>query len=268
MARLLRFVSIAVVALAMIAASDTAWAQRGGRGGGPGGPGGPGGMRMPDRTLSMMYGALLNAPTVQKDIDLLDDQKAKIKEIGDKAGEAMKEVFSGMGDMRDLSDEERAKKQEEMMKKMRAQGEKTTKAIEGVLLPDQLKRLRGIALQRMGLMALGDKTVQKDLKMKDEQVAKLKSIRDEAMKKMGELFRPGADRDEMRKKGEAMRKEIEKKTLDVLTADQQKALEKMKGKKLTIPEKEMPRMGFGGGPRGGRPPRGGGNGGGPDRPID
>ena len=41
------------------------------------------------------------------------------------------------------------------MKKMQALGEKTSKAVEGVLLPDQLKRLKGIAVQRMEAMGMG-----------------------------------------------------------------------------------------------------------------
>ena len=63
-----------------------------------------------------------------------------------------RELFSGM---RDLTPEERNAKRAETMKKMQALGEKTTKAIEGVLLPDQLKRLKGIALQRMAAMGMG-----------------------------------------------------------------------------------------------------------------
>ena len=217
-----------------------------------------------------MYGMLLSSPTVQKDLDLVDDQKAKIKEINDKARTAMGELFSGM---RDLTPEERDAKRAENMKKMEALGEKTNKAIEGVLLPDQFKRLKGIALQRMeavgmGAMALGDKTIQKDLNLTDDQIAKIKSIGDDARKKAGELFSSGADRDEMRKKAEEMRKETDKKLMDVLTADQKTTLEKMKGKKLDIPQSEL-RMGFGGGRgRGGRGGGGGGGGGGNPPPVD
>jgi Spy/CpxP family protein refolding chaperone len=215
-------------------------------------------------SLSMMYGMLLNAPTVQKDLDLVDDQKTKLKEINEKTRAAMGEIFAGM---RDLTPEERDAKQADIRKKMEAIGEKNTKEVEGVLLPDQLKRLKGIALQRMAAMnmsaaALADKGIQKDLKLTDDQVAKIQSITDAAMKKMGELFTSGADPSEMRQKGEQMRKDNEKKLLDVLTADQKTAFDKMKGKKLDIPASEL---GFGGG-RGGRGPGGGGPGGGPGGP--
>ena len=260
MIRSLRIVSIAVVSLAALALCDTAWAQPG-----PGG-GGRGFGRMPRMSLSMMYGFLLNAPTVQKDLDLVDDQKAKIKEINEKARTAMGEIFSGM---RDLTPEERDAKRAENMKKMEALGEKTAKEIEGILLPDQLKRLKGIALQRMGLTALSDKGIQKDLKMTTEQVDKIKSIGEDVRKKMGDLFRSGGDPEDMRKKGEELRKETEKKVMDLLTAEQKTALEKMKGKKLDIPASELGMPGFGGrGGRGGRGGGGGGGGGGNPPPVD
>jgi Spy/CpxP family protein refolding chaperone len=261
MMRSLRIVSIVAVSLAALAVADTAWAQPGP---GPGGRG-PGFGGMFRQSVSMMYGMLLNSQTVQKDLDLVADQKAKIKEINDKADAARRELFSGM---RDLTQEERQAKFQENMKKMQDLGEKTAKDVEGVLLPDQLKRLRGIAIQRMGVLALTDKSVQTGLKLTDDQVAKIKSIRDDTMKKMGDLFNSGGSRDEMRKKRQDITKEAEKNAMDVLTADQKTALETMKGKKLNIPDSELRGPGFGG--RGGRRGGGGGGGGGgnPPPPVD
>jgi Spy/CpxP family protein refolding chaperone len=258
MMRSLRFVSVVVVSLAAIAATDSAWAQPGRGGGGRGF--GRGGFTS---SLSMMYPMLLNSATVQKDLDLVADQKAKIKEISDKADAARRELFSGM---RDLTQEERQAKFAESRKKMEEMGEKTNKEIEGVLLPDQLKRLKAIALQRMGVMALSDKTVQKDLKLTNDQTAKIKSIGEDSMKKMGELFSSGLERDEMREKAQELRKAGEKQVMDVLTADQKTALEKMKGKELKIPNSELRMQGFGG--RGGRRGGGGGGGGGNPPPVD
>jgi Spy/CpxP family protein refolding chaperone len=268
MFRSFRIVLIAFVSLAAFALTDTAWAQPG--------PGGPGRMfgRNFNPSLSMMYSMLLNSPTVQKDLDLVDEQKAKLKEATDKARATRREMMSGMGDMSDLTDKERRAKWEEMGKKMQAQGEKDNKIVEGILLPDQLKRLKEIAVQRAGVMALSDKDIQKQLKLSDDQVAKIKSIGEDAMKKMGELFAagPGGDRDTMRKKMDEMRKETEKKVVDVLTADQKTSFEKMKGKTLKIPDSELFGPGFGG--RGGRGGRGGaggggnGGGGGDSRPTE
>jgi Spy/CpxP family protein refolding chaperone len=240
MARVLRCMSIVVVALAALALCTAAWAQPGPGGGGPGFGFGGGNM-----SLSMMWGPLLNSPTVQKDLGLLEDQEAKIKEASEKAQTAMREMRSGMGDP-NLSPEERAEKWREMGKKMQALGEEMKKTVEATLLPKQLERLKGIALQQAGAMALADKDVQHDLKLSDDQIAKIKSIGEESMKKARELFVPGGDREDMRTKMQELRKDAEKQAMYVLTAEQKDSLEKMKGAKLEIPREELRMPGFGG----------------------
>jgi Spy/CpxP family protein refolding chaperone len=191
-------------------------------------------------------------PTVQKELELVDDQKAKLKEAGEKAQAAMRELFSGM---RDLSEEDRRAKMAEVGKKMTAQGEQMKKAIEEILLPHQLERLRGIAIQIVGVPALNDKEVQQSLKLTEEQTAKMKSIYEEAGKKMRELF--GEGRPDFRTIGPKMQeigKETQKQLLDVLTDEQKTSFEKMKGEKLEIPASELRGPGGPGGPGGPRPP--------------
>ena len=119
--------------------------------------------------------------------------------------------------------------------------------------PHQLERLKGIALQRTGIRALSFKQVQEDLKLTDDQVAKIKSINEAAGKKMRELFQAGGNPQDNFPKMQEIGKETEKQLEDVLTADQKASLEKMKGEKLDIPASEMRGPGFGaGGPRGDR----------------
>jgi Spy/CpxP family protein refolding chaperone len=260
MARSLRWMSLVFAALAVVALCTAAQAQRGPGGRGPG-RGGPGfGFGGGDASLSMMYGMLLNSPKVQKELDLIDDQTAKIKEANDKTRKAMSDLWSGM---RDLSPEDRQAKMEEIGKKMQALGEEAKKTIETTLLPNQLARLKGIAIQVAGVRALSDKGVQKDLKFSDDQTAKIKSIGEDFGKKMREAFTPGGDWQEMRTKMDELRKENEKQLLDVLNADQKAALEKMKGAKLDIPANEL----WGGGRRGNRGGNKGGDKGGGDQPA-
>lgn len=233
--------------------------------------GGPGG-----GSIAGQYARLLSSPTVQKELELVDDQKAKIAEAGQKAQTAMRQMFSGM---RDLSEEERRAKMQEMGRKMAAQAEESRKAIEEILLPHQLERLKGIALQVAGVQALTDKEIQQDLKLTEEQIAKIKSILEEAGKKMRELFGQGerGERPDFRTIGPKMqeiRKDTEKQLLEVLTEDQKAQLEKMKGEKVEIPATELRGPGGPGGPgnpggpRGRNDQRGFGGPGGPggDRP--
>jgi len=233
MTRSFRFVSIAAISLAIAALATTTWAQgqpRGGRGGGFGGMGG---------SPSAQYGMLLNAPTVQKELNLTDDEKTAIKGILDKARTAAREARSGM---QNLSQEERQAKRGEMGKKMQAQMEETTKAIEAALTPSQLERLKEIAIQRAGTRALGDKGVQTALGMTDEQKEKLTKIRQDNATKMREL-RDETDQAVRREKMQAMQKETEAAVTAVLTDDQKAKFEKMKGAKIEIPAGELPQPG-------------------------
>jgi len=256
MAGLSRLALIVLVPVAALALCIPVWAQPGPGGGSKPGGFGPGfgmfgagpGFGMfgggPGASLSAQYERLLNAPTVQKELNLSEEQSAKIKAAVEKTRTGMSEWFSGM---RDWSEEERQAKMEEAGKKMQAQALQTRRAIEEALLPRQLERLRGIALQVMGVQALGDKEVQRDLKLESFQSAAIRVIGERSAKKTRELFGAGEDRDTLRTKMEEIRKSAEKQTMDVLSDEQKALLEKMKGGKLEIPDSEL---------RGGRGPRG------------
>ncbi len=238
MDRSIRFASIALALLAVSILSAAAWAQPG--------PG-MGFMPMfggPTMSVSMMYGILLNMPTVQKELELVDDQKDKIKDAGEKMMSSMREAGEGMTPPPpDMTQEERQKWMEEMGKKMQPIQEKFNKALESILLPKQAKRLKEIALQMAGVQALNDKQVQEDLKLSTEQVDKIKTINEDAGKKIRELFE-GGDFQSAFPKIREIRQDTEKQLLAVLTDAQKTALEKMKGEKLTIPESELRGPGF------------------------
>jgi Spy/CpxP family protein refolding chaperone len=254
MSRLLRIATVGVAALVLLSQFSTAFAQgqpRGQRGFG-GGMGGPGG-----GNPAMMWGRLLQAEAVQKDLELVDDQKAKLKEISDKAMAKMRESFSGMGNLRDLSDDERKTKMDEMRKKGTALAEETKKEIEGVLLAHQLERLKEIVIQVQGTGALSSKDVQTALGLTADQLEKMTKVRDGAMEKtqglMGDMT--GLSREdrqakmqEMRPKMDEIRKQAEADVLGVLTADQKEKFEKMKGAKIEIDMQSLMQRG----PRGGR----------------
>jgi len=162
MARTLRFVSIALVPLAVAAVGTAAFAQPGPPGGGPPfggrGPGGPG-MFMPSPSM------LLGQEAVAKELNLTDDQKSKINDINEETRAKMGELFASMGD---LSPQEREQK-------MRAQMAENNKAYEGVLLENQAKRLKEIFIQVRGEQALRDPAVQEALGLSEDQKNKIRS---------------------------------------------------------------------------------------------
>jgi hypothetical protein len=263
----------ACVALALVAMPCLAFAQDekqperpqrqrgqggpGGFGGGFGGPGGfgggPGGGG--NRNSKLM---LVGLEPVQKELEISDEQLASLKTIRDEATAEQRSQFEGFRGLRDLPEEERRTKLEELRKSAEENAKKMQEKLSviekkalDVLLPPQRDRLEQISIQVRGLAALQDEEVAKKLGISEEQKSKMTTIRDESRKKMEELFgrREGAERpsrEEFQKRMEeaqAARKTVESDTLNVLTDDQKAQFEKMKGEKFEMPQG---RGGFGG----------------------
>lgn len=227
----------------------------GGFGGGRGGPGGFGGFGGGGGLLG-----LLRVEEVRTEIEMAPDQEEAVGKIRSMGEDRPRIERPDVADFRNPSEEDR-KKMEEWMAKLRKQREETEakvkEQLEEVLFPEQMERLEQIEVQVMGIRALMDTRVAKELKLTDKQKEDLQkasdSSRDEMRSKMQEIFQSG-DREGIREKMEAAQKEIEKKLLDVLTTEQKKDFDEMKGEPF-----EMPRPQFGG--RGGRGGPGGGPGG-------
>ena len=160
--------------------------------------------------------------------------------------------------------EERAAAEKRQLE--RAQEERAELA--KVLLPQQIKRLNEIYIQQVGTGALADEEIAKELGISDAQRAKLAEIRQQNQEAffaaMRERFQNGGgggggDREAAQARTDEMRKANDAKLLAVLSADQQKKFEEMKGKPFAMPEGAG--RGGPGGPGGnrGRDNRGGKN---------
>lgn len=233
-----RLMTVCVAALALTA--STAWAQPGQPG--RGGPGGMMGGMMGGQNMGLM---LLANPQVQKELELVDDQKAKIKELSDKLQADMREAFTGM---RDLSQEDRQKKMEELRKKGEERMASLQKEVDKVLLPQQQKRLKQIRFQVLGDRALSDAEIVKELGITDEQKTKLEAIAKESRDATQKLYEgvrdlPQAERQakftELREKMDTARKEVQEKTLAVLTDAQKAKLKELKGAEFKLDTRQM-----------------------------
>ena len=147
---------------------------------------------------------------------------------------------------------------------------KIREQLEEVLLPEQMERLEQIEVQQMRAGALMNERVATELKLtakqKEDLAKKAEEAREEVISKMRELFQ-GGDRENMREKMEEAQKDMETKLVSVLTSEQKKAFEDMKGEPFEMPAPQG-RGGFGGrggagGPGGGPGGRGGDRGGRP-----
>lgn len=245
-----------------LVAQEEGRGRRGGPGGGPGGPGGgPGG---PGGRGGMFGGGGMSMGGALDLINLLRMEEVQ-KEL-EMSGDAAKAVRDMMGnimpDMRALfgaSETERAK----MLK------ESSTKAqevLDEVLSPEHQKRLLGLYAQQNGFRSVANELVAKEIGLDEAGIAKVKEAAakagEDARAKMRGMRESGGEFDftKMREMMEAATKEAEKAVQDVLTDDQEKALETLKGEKFTFPER--PAFGGGrGGPGGPGGDRGGDRGG-------
>ncbi len=241
-----RFVSLMVVLLLALV-TTVAQAQT------PQGPGrgGPGMMGRSGGGSPLM---LLRLEQVQKELELVDEQKQKLQTLGEETMKKMREQFAGM---RDLAEDERRAQYEKLREKMQEQTKELEKKVEGILLPHQIDRLKQIQLQIQGSRALADEKVVEALGITEEQKTKFNEIRDAMRQKMqgvGAKFRELRDleEDQRRAKSEELRARMreaaeaaKEKALSVLSDEQRQTLEKMKGEKFEIDWSQLQRRGRG-----------------------
>ncbi len=188
---------------------------------------------------------LLRSEQVQKELELVAEQKAKLKAIAEETQAQMRELYSGI---RDLKPEERRAKFAELREKSKDQAEKAAQQIKEVMLPKQRERFKQIQLQVRGVGALDDKEVSESLGITDEQKGKLKSLREGIHKKRQAAF--GGYRKlspeerqkkmaEVRKQAQKLQEEAVQQALGVLTSEQRESFEKMKGEKFELDRSKM-----------------------------
>jgi len=219
---------MAVMAIAVIAVSSFAQGGGGGRGQGRGGQFGRG-MGMQDANGTF----LLNRDDVMGELKLSAEQKTKLEAIRTAQRDKMREAFQGGGGGGDREAMMAA------MQKMQAESAKETLA---VLNADQTKRLKELAIQRMGTGAILNADVQKELGVTDDQKAKIKDLQDKQQAAnqalMEKMRNQELDREQfqasMQKNREVMNTELAK----IITADQKAKLTVMSGKPFKFVEQE------------------------------
>ncbi len=202
--------ALACGVVALMAAPALAQQGRGGRGFGGG-------------------AALLSNKSVQKELKATDEQAEKLNTFAREMMEKQREEFQNL---RDLSQEERREKMQELA---RAHTAELVKGMGGFLKPEQVKRFQEIQLQQAGAGAFSSPRVQESLKLTDDQQSKFREITDASGESMREAFQGAqSDREGAMKKIGEVRKQATEKAVAVLTDDQKKAWKDMTGEPFQV----------------------------------
>jgi Spy/CpxP family protein refolding chaperone len=179
----------------------------------------------------MTISFLVQNKGVQEELKLTEDQVTKITKISTDTREKYKDDLAKAREGKDFA------KIGELNKKI---GEETEKALSAgdLLKPDQLKRVKQIRLQNLGLAAFLEEAVAKELKLTDKQKEEIKALDEDLTKDRRELMKDvGKDqkkREEAQKKIAELTTETMAKVQKTFSDDQKKTWKEMTGTKYEV----------------------------------
>ncbi len=172
---------------------------------------------------------LLTNKALQDELKIPDDMREKFAKFQEEQRAEM-EKLRGLG----TDDEDQIARLKGQIKAIEAR-----MALLKDLTPDQTKRIGQIERQMMGLGALSNEKIVKELKLTDEQREKIKGINEELNKDIRELFSGGGGgggfggfNPENQKKMTALRDEAMDKAEEALAPAQRKQWKEMLGEKF------------------------------------
>ena len=166
---------------------------------------------------------------------LTDEQKTKVQAAVEKLTEGMREQYSALREI-----EDRAKRTAKMRELSDELDGKLREQLRGVVEREQMRRLYQIRLQvRPVVESLANERIAGRLELTEDQKKKLDEISKEMEAKQTELFSAmrNADQDQRGQffqKMRQLRTDTDEKSLGVLTDEQKKSFEEMKGKKIEL----------------------------------
>jgi len=176
--------------------------------------------------------SLATFPEVQKEVKLTPDDSKKIEDQLGKVGEDMQTAFGdSQGDFGKLG-----------LEIVRINVKYDADFLKS-LTPDQAKRIKELFVQFAGAGIIVRDDFAKDLGLTDAQKTKVATLQSDETKKIGELFQSGGDPASMGPEMKKLNDAFKVLLAGVLTDDQKKKLEDMKGTKF---EFEKPAAAAGG----------------------
>ena len=190
---------------------------------------------------------------LMEEFGLAEDAVKKISEAANEVRDELNEERrAAMQDFRNMSDDERTEVMDEMRKMTKDLNAEAYNGVKSLLSKEQRKRLGELKIQRMGNEVLHDGMIQTVLGLNKEQATKLTTLkesytesRQKLMTDLRSKMQGGGDREammeamtEMRETMTGLREDLEKNTMEVLSEDQQKKLNELKGKAFEFPQRQ------------------------------
>jgi Spy/CpxP family protein refolding chaperone len=207
----------ALILLALCFAASAALAQGAGSGLGRGNRGGSDSLDAQLQGLFQVSALQLFAhPAVQNELKLTPEQRTKVNEVLAKARQ---------GRATDVRPGSRPADERPFVRE-----------ILGLLTPEQRQRFEQISLWVVGAPALAGEGVARRVGLSDEQVSLIRGIlREYAQQLRSDRSQAATDRPALRERMQKMRAETEAKILAVLTPEQQKRWDEIRGPKFELP---------------------------------
>jgi hypothetical protein len=174
-------------------------------------------------------GLLLLSPGVQRELKMNAEQVAKVQKV---VQEARGRHDADLQKLREVEGPERLDRARELIKLVSAEMEH---AFAEILSPEQGARFEQIQLQRRGAEAFTDPDIQERLHLTVEQKEKIRALRDEARKELGEILQ---DRQDVAARLATLRREMRERALALLSADQKATWDRLTGEAFVF---ESPR---------------------------
>ncbi len=175
------------------------------------------------------FGVLLASYTVQKEIQLTEEQRRRATEVARPIADKYYAVQQQFGSTRLL---EKMPELLELQNKIR---EEIDMAVANLLGPVQLKRYRQIQLQQNGIRALSDPEVEAALQLNDDQKNKINAIDRQLHQEFSDMPRIGLwNFRAYAKTAVSLRKEAMAKVVSVLNDEQKKAWKELTGEPVEI----------------------------------
>ena len=191
---------------------------------------------------------LLQNPQVKKELNMTQEQSAKLQQIRSKQKEESHQTFSNL-DFGQLDANQREQKLSEMSEQLQKKARATQKEVTSIFKPEQLQRFKEITLQLYGWGLLTSNQFIKELQITPQQQQQLVDLHKQTLRQASMNWptpvnnTPEAQqvaREAYRQKMDLITRQSNQQALVILTPEQQKTLETLKGKKFELDPTRIP----------------------------